>query len=90
MHALSPSIYDVLEEMIAKDVKQHGEIQLTHAQELQRRREGYCALEIGDGRRFDFGMPRDFVRSLTEYAGLEAPPSGTGMESRTADSPYDV
>jgi UTP--glucose-1-phosphate uridylyltransferase len=73
MHALSPSIYDVLEEMIATDVRQQGEIQLTYAQELQRRREGYCALEIEDGRRFGFGMPRDFVRSVIEYASLEAP-----------------
>jgi UTP--glucose-1-phosphate uridylyltransferase len=68
MHALSPSIYDVLEEMIATDVRQRGEIQLTYAQELQRQREGYCALEIRGGRRFDFGVPQDFVRSVTEFA----------------------
>lgn len=68
MHALSSSIYDILEEMIAKGIKQHGEIQLTHAQELQRQREGYCALEIRDGRRFDFGIPQDFVKSVAEFA----------------------
>jgi UTP--glucose-1-phosphate uridylyltransferase len=68
MHALSPSIYDILEEMIAQGIRQRGEIQLTYAQELQRQREGYFALEIKDGRRFDFGVPRDFVKSVAEFA----------------------
>ena len=68
MHALSPSIYDILAEMIAKDIRQKGEIQLTHAQELQRQREGYCALEMKDGKRFDFGIPQDFVKSVNEFA----------------------
>ena len=68
MHALAPSIYDVLGEMIAGDVRQRGEFQLTYAQELQRQREGYCALEITDGKRFDFGVPSDYVKSMTEFA----------------------
>jgi UTP--glucose-1-phosphate uridylyltransferase len=68
MHALAPSIYDVLEEMIAKNIRQNGEIQLTYAQELLRQREGYCALEMIGDKRFDFGMPRDFVKSIGEYA----------------------
>ena len=68
MHALAPSIYDVLGEMIGGNVRQRGEFQLTYAQELQRQREGYCALEITDGKRFDFGVPRDYVKSVTEYA----------------------
>ncbi len=68
MHALSPSIYGVLEEMIEKDVRQKGEFQLTYAQELLRQLEGYCALEMKDGKRFDFGMPEDYVKSVTEFA----------------------
>jgi UTP--glucose-1-phosphate uridylyltransferase len=68
MHILSPSIYEVLEEMITEDIRQQGEFQLTYAQELQRQREGYCALEIRDGRRFDFGTPQDYVRSMIEFA----------------------
>jgi UTP--glucose-1-phosphate uridylyltransferase len=67
MHALSPSIYDVLAEMIAKNIRQKGEFQLTYAQELQRQREGYYALEI-DGKRFDFGVPQDFVKSVAEFS----------------------
>jgi UTP--glucose-1-phosphate uridylyltransferase len=68
MHALSPSIYDVLGELIEQDARQVGEFQLTYAQELQRQREGYCALEIADGRRYDFGVPEDYVRSVAEFA----------------------
>ncbi len=68
MHALAPSIYDILEEMILKDVRQNGEFQLTYAQELQRQREGYCALEMKNARRFDFGTPQDFVKSIAEFA----------------------
>jgi UTP--glucose-1-phosphate uridylyltransferase len=70
MHVLSPSIYEVLAEMIARDIRQKGEFQLTYAQELQRQREGYCALEIQDGRRFDFGTPQDYVKSVAEFAAV--------------------
>jgi UTP--glucose-1-phosphate uridylyltransferase len=69
MHLLAPSIYDVLEEMIRDDVRDHGEFQLTRAQEIQRRREGYLALEMTAAERFDFGVPDDFVRSLQAFRG---------------------
>jgi UTP--glucose-1-phosphate uridylyltransferase len=67
MHLLSPSIYEILEEMIRDDVRDGGEFQLTRAQEIQRQREGYLALEIVDGARFDFGIPDDFVRSIASF-----------------------
>jgi UTP--glucose-1-phosphate uridylyltransferase len=67
MHLLSPSIYDVLEQMIRDDVRDNGEFQLTRAQELQRQREGYLALEIVAAERFDFGVPDDFVRSVQKF-----------------------
>lgn len=73
MHVLAPSIYDVLEEMIARDIRQKGEIQLTYAQELQRQREGYCALEMRDAQRFDFGTPQDFVKSMTRFISATDP-----------------
>jgi UTP--glucose-1-phosphate uridylyltransferase len=68
MHVLSPSLYGILGEMIAREITVQGEIQLTYAQELQRQREGYCALEIADGKRFDFGLPEEYVRSMVEFA----------------------
>ncbi len=67
MHLLAPSIYDVLEEMIRDGIRDHGEIQLTRAQEIQRQREGYLALEMTGAERFDFGTPDDFVRSVTAF-----------------------
>jgi UTP--glucose-1-phosphate uridylyltransferase len=69
MHLLAPSIYDVLEEMIRDGIRDHGEFQLTRAQEIQRRREGYLALEMTGAERFDFGVPDDFVRSLQAFRG---------------------
>ena len=69
MHLLAPSIYDVLEEMIRDNVRDNGEFQLTRAQEIQRRREGYLALEMTGAERFDFGVPDDFVRSVCAFRG---------------------
>jgi UTP--glucose-1-phosphate uridylyltransferase len=69
MHLLAPSIFDVLEEMIRDNVRDNGEFQLTRAQEIQRRREGYLALEMTGAERFDFGVPDDFVRSLQAFRG---------------------
>ena len=68
MHPLLPSIYDILDEMIRDDTRDNGEFQLTRAQEIQREREGYRALEIRSGKRYDFGVPSDFVRSVCEFA----------------------
>ena len=68
MHLLAPSIYDVLEQMIRDDVRDGGEFQLTRAQELQRAREGYLALEMTAAERFDFGTPADYLESLARFA----------------------
>jgi UTP--glucose-1-phosphate uridylyltransferase len=67
MHLQAPSIYDVLEEMILDNIRDHGEFQLTRAQEIQRQREGYLALEMTGAERFDFGVPDDFVRSVQAF-----------------------
>ena len=69
LHLLAPSIYEVLGEMIRDDQRDHGEFQLTRAQEIQRQREGYLALEMTAAERFDFGVPDDFVRSLQAFRG---------------------
>jgi UTP--glucose-1-phosphate uridylyltransferase len=67
MHLLAPSIYEVLGEMIRDEVRDNGEFQLTRAQEIQREREGYLALEMSGAERFDFGTPDDFVRSVGAF-----------------------
>ena len=53
--------------MIRDNVRDHGEFQLTRAQEIQRQREGYLALEMTTAERFDFGVPDDFVRSVQAF-----------------------
>ncbi len=75
MHALAPSIYDILEEMIQTNTRDNGEYQLTRAQEIQRQREGYLALEMISAQRFDFGTPDDFVRAIEAFAGGRPPHS---------------
>ena len=67
MHLLAPSIYEILGEMIRDNVRDNGEFQLTRAQEIQRQREGYLALEMTHAQRFDFGVPDDFVASVQAY-----------------------
>jgi len=67
LHLLAPSIYEILEEMIRNNVRDNAEFQLTRAQELQRQREGYLALEMIAAERFDFGVPDDFVRSVQAF-----------------------
>ena len=67
LHLLAPSIYEILEEMIRNNTRDNGEFQLTRAQEIQRQREGYLALEMTGAQRFDFGVPDDFVRSVQEF-----------------------
>ena len=67
MHLLAPSIYDILEEMIRNDTRDNNEFQLTRAQEIQRQREGYLAMEVQQAHRYDFGVPDDFVSSLQAF-----------------------
>lgn len=67
MHLLAPSIYDVLAQMIHDNLRDGGEFQLTRAQEMQRAREGYLALEMTAAERFDFGTPADYLESLARF-----------------------
>lgn len=72
MHVLGPGIYEVLAEMIRDDIRDRGEFQLTRAQELQRQREGYLAVELDDVERFDFGTPDDFIASAVRFRGARS------------------
>jgi UTP--glucose-1-phosphate uridylyltransferase len=67
LHLLAPSIYEILGEMIRDNIRDGGEFQLTRAQEIQRQRHGYLALEMASAERFDFGVPDDFVRSVQAF-----------------------
>jgi UTP--glucose-1-phosphate uridylyltransferase len=67
MHVLPPAVYGVLGEMIRDNLRDHGEFQLTRAQEILRQREGWLALEMTGATRFDFGTPDDFVASVGAF-----------------------
>jgi UTP--glucose-1-phosphate uridylyltransferase len=67
LHLLAPDIYEILGEMIRDDIRDNGEFQLTRAQEIQRQRHGYLALEMTTAERFDFGVPDDFVGSVQAF-----------------------
>ncbi len=68
LHALAPSIFDILEELIRDGIRDNGEIQLTRAKQIQRERFGYLACEITASQRFDFGLPETFVSTLAAFA----------------------
>jgi UTP--glucose-1-phosphate uridylyltransferase len=67
LHLLAPDIYEILGEMIRDDIRDNGEFQLTRAQEIQRQRHGYLAVEMTQAERFDFGVPDDFVASVSAF-----------------------
>ena len=83
MHVLGPGIYDVLDQMIRNDVRDRGEFQLTRAQEIQRQREGYLAVELDDVERFDFGTAEDFVRSSLAFSKGSPSSSGPSGSARS-------
>ncbi len=64
MHAFTPGIFDALEHHIENDIREHGEFQLTNAQELLRQREGHYAYVI-KGERYDIGMPLEYKRTVS-------------------------
>jgi UTP--glucose-1-phosphate uridylyltransferase len=68
LHALSPGIFEILEEMIRLDLRVGGEIQMTDAQDRLRARDGYLAFEMTTSQRFDFGLPAELVESMVAFA----------------------
>jgi UTP--glucose-1-phosphate uridylyltransferase len=54
MHVLTPTIFDLLEEVRAENASGNGELQLTPALNLLAKREQYLALEV-EGSRYDIG-----------------------------------
>lgn len=56
MHIFSPGIFDCLEHLIRNDVRNHGEIQLTTAQQMLHGVCKYYCCEL-NGERYDTGVP---------------------------------
>ncbi|GAC1451343.1 MAG: sugar phosphate nucleotidyltransferase [Isosphaeraceae bacterium] len=55
MHVLTPSVFDLLDDLVARDVREAGQVQLTTALNALARREKYLALETR-GARHNIGV----------------------------------
>jgi UTP--glucose-1-phosphate uridylyltransferase len=69
MHVFSPQIFDSLEYLIAHDIREKGEIQLTAAQEHLRQQRGHkywCV--VTQGQRYDTGIPYGLMETQLALA----------------------
>jgi len=67
MHILMPGIFEVLEEHIARNLRENGEIQLTSAQARLAEQEPYFAMEPY-GHRLDMGVPAGYIETQIALA----------------------
>lgn len=67
MHIFTPALFDCLGYLIAHDLREHGEFQLTAAQVLLAEREPYLAFEA-QGDRYDMGVPFGLVETQLALA----------------------
>ena len=65
-YILSPQIFTLLEEQINNNIRQKGEYQLTPALDKLRQYDGFLGLMI-DGKRFDIGLPENYLETLQEF-----------------------
>jgi UTP-glucose-1-phosphate uridylyltransferase/mevalonate kinase len=65
-YILKPRIFDFLEEHIKNNVRERGEFQLTSTLDGLRREEGFYGLLI-DGKRYDIGLPDNYLSTLQSY-----------------------
>lgn len=71
MHVFTPAIFDALDYLVRHDVRDHGEIQLTAAQELMRPSQRCLACTVA-GTRHDIGTPEGYLSTLVAF-GLRGP-----------------
>jgi UTP--glucose-1-phosphate uridylyltransferase len=67
IHVFPPAIFDCLQHLIDRDIRDRGEIQLTNAQALLLERERYLVSEVL-GERFDMGVPEGLVETQIALA----------------------
>jgi UTP--glucose-1-phosphate uridylyltransferase len=66
LYALTPKIFDFLEEHINTDFREKGEFQLTSCLEELREAEGMTGLVV-DGKTFDIGMPSVYRQTMIDF-----------------------
>jgi UTP--glucose-1-phosphate uridylyltransferase len=68
LHVFSPKIFDSLEHLIRNNIRERGEFQLTAAQEhLRQQTEKYWCV-IGEGNRYDTGIPYGLMETQLALA----------------------
>ena len=65
-YVLQPQIFNYLEEHIVNNVRERGEFQLTSCLDRLRQEEGFLGYII-DGRRYDIGLPENYVETLNVF-----------------------
>ncbi|PPS43288.1 UTP--glucose-1-phosphate uridylyltransferase [Chroococcidiopsis sp. TS-821] len=68
LYALSPKLFDFLEENIKNNRRDRGEFQLTSALESLRQAEGMIGYVV-QGRCFDTGMPGVYLQTMIDFRG---------------------
>ena len=66
LYALTPKIFDFLEEHINTNFREKGEFQLTSCLEKLREAEGMTGLVV-DGKTFDIGMPNIYRQTMMDF-----------------------
>ncbi|MBV6625511.1 MAG: UTP--glucose-1-phosphate uridylyltransferase [Rivularia sp. (in: Bacteria)] len=66
LYALTPKIFDFLEEHINTNFREKGEFQLTSCLEKLREAEGMTGLVV-DGKTFDIGMPNVYRQTMIDF-----------------------
>jgi len=71
IHVFDRSLFEILDHLIAHDLRERGEIQLASAQAILQRTSTYIATEI-DGERYDIGVPEGLLETQMAL-GLRSP-----------------
>lgn len=67
MHVLTPTVFDLLDDLIRRDAREQGQVQLTTALNALARRESYLALETR-GARYNLGVKFGTVEAQIAFA----------------------
>jgi len=67
-YLLFPSIFDFIKYHIDRNIREHGEIQLTNALELMRKEGGGLYAYETEDERYDVGKPDGFVNAVAAFA----------------------
>lgn len=66
-YILTKEVFDSLEELVNKNIEEGGEIQLTSALEMTRKKSGMIGYAVA-GRSYDIGIPEKYLETMMMYA----------------------